>query len=139
MLYRRSKTMRRYLIYIIVATISTLLMWGCSVTDGGCLNDNNHNGDRPTMPIKRRPIVPSTKLPRPRLISKITWLKGNTLAISLAERVPSAEVIVRDIYSGEEYGYIFEGDSITITIPTHSVEVEVCINDERYTYTIEEE
>lgn len=101
-------------------------------------NSKPGGDDRPTMPIKRRPIVPSTKLPRPRIISKIAWLKDNTLAITLAERVASAEVIVRDMFNDEEYGYIFEGDSITITVPTHGVEVEVCIDNERYTYTIAE-
>lgn len=137
----KSDAMRRYLIYIITATMLLPLMWGCSVSDMDFVtNDGDQpSEDKPTTPIKRRPIVPSTKLPRPRIISNISWVSAKDLGITLTEYATSAEVIVRDTIGCEVYGYVFEGDSITISVPAQSVEVEVCIDDERYIFRIEEE
>lgn len=115
------------------------MMWSCSV-DFDSVNDQGSAPEpsRPTVPIKRRPIVPSTKLPRPRLIAKVAWSQDNTLAVRLVEDVAVAEVIVRDRAEDREYAYIFEGDSIDVTLPDHSVEVEVRVGDERYLYIVEE-
>lgn len=115
------------------------MMWSCAA-DFDSVNDQSSAPEpsRPTVPIKRRPIVPSTKLPRPRLIAKVAWSQDNTLAVRLVEDVAVAEVIVRDRAEDKEYAYIFEGDSIDVTLPDHSVEVEVRVGDERYLYIVEE-
>ncbi|MBR3827280.1 MAG: hypothetical protein IKJ38_06180 [Alistipes sp.] len=132
--------MRRYLIYIITVVTAALMMWSCAA-DFDSINGDHSSApepSRPTVPIKRRPIVPSTKLPRPRLIAKVAWSQDNTLAVRLVEDVAVAEVIVRDRVEDKEYAYIFEGDSIDVTLPDHSVEVEVRVGDERYLYIVEE-
>lgn len=116
------------------------MMCGCAADFDAGIGDANPNPDpgRPTVPIKRRPIVPSTKLPRPRLIAKVVWKGDNTLAVTLAESVPSAEVVVRDVLSGAEYGYLFEGAGIDVVVPDNSVEVEVRVGGEYYVYTVGE-
>ena len=136
---QKSDDMRRYLIYIITVVTAALMMWSCAA-DFDSVNDQSPAPEpsRPTVPIKRRPIVPSTKLPRPRLIAKVAWSQDNTLAVRLVEDVAVAEVIVRDRVEDREYAYIFEGDSIDVTLPDHSVEVEVRVGDERYLYIVEE-
>lgn len=136
----KSNDMRRYLIYIIMAVTAALMMCGCAADFDAGIGDAGSNPDpsRPTVPIKRRPIVPSTKLPRPRLIAKVAWKGDNTLAVTLTESVPSAEVVVRDVLSGTEYGYLFEGAGIYVVVPDNSVEVEVRIGGEYYVYTVGE-
>lgn len=149
--------MIRYFISLVVAVATALMMWGCSaeILDGECQDPGNGatspgegnpgegdpgEGDPgPTTPIKRRPIVPSTKLPRPRVIERVIWTGVHTLSVELKECVLSAEVIVRDATTGEEHGYLFAGDRIEIAAPERSFEIEVRVGDEHYTYTIEAE
>ncbi|MBP3547068.1 MAG: hypothetical protein J6J64_00115 [Alistipes sp.] len=137
--------MRRYLIYI--STVATaLLMWGCSemdlIEDGSSNNsdpDKPAKPGKPTVPIKRRPIVPTTKLPRPRIIERVEWTRGGALSVQLAESVSAAEVIIRDMLTAEEVGYLFEGDRIEIAVPDTGFELVLRIGDECYVYSVEEE
>lgn len=68
-----------------LALIATIT-YGCEVTND--FGDATSPGDdlppsvKPTVPIKRRPIVPSTKLPRPRIIERIDF-DGSVLSIRL--------------------------------------------------------
>lgn len=137
--------MRRYLIYI-SAVATALLMWGCSEMD--LVEDSNGNNShpdkpakpgKPTVPIKRRPIVPTTKLPRPRIIERVEWTHGGALSVQLAESVSAAEVIIRDMLTAEEVGYLFEGDRIEIAVPDTGFELVLRIGDECYVYSVEEE
>lgn len=68
-----------------LALIATIA-YGCEVAND--FGDTTSPGDdlppsvKPTVPIKRRPIVPSTKLPRPRIIERIDF-DGSVLSIRL--------------------------------------------------------
>lgn len=138
---RRSNIMRRYLIYIITAVITALVMWGCSAADADLNLDTNKPQPlpgRPTVPIKRRPIVPSTKLPRPRVVVKLDWMDDRTIGVELAEPQPFAEVVVRDMWSGEVYTYIFDGQYVEVNVPEGAAEIEVFVGDEHHVYTVEE-
>lgn len=134
--------MRRYLIYI-SAVATALVMWGCE--EMGLVEDSNGNTDKPvkpgkpTVPIKRRPIVPTTKLPRPRIIERVEWTRGGALSVQLAESVSAAEVIIRDMLTAEEVGYLFEGNRIEIAVPDMGFELVLRIGDECYVYSVEEE
>lgn len=134
--------MRRYLIYI-SAVATALLMWGCEemgfVEDSNGSNDKPVKPGKPTVPIKRRPIVPTTKLPRPRIIERVEWTRGGALSVQLAESVSAAEVIIRDMLTAEEVGYLFEGNRIDIAVPDTGFELELRIGDECYVYSVEEE
>lgn len=136
--------MRRYLIYI-SAVATALLMWGCEEMGVDYSSGNNSHPDKPTkpgkptVPIKRRPIVPTTKLPRPRIIERVEWTRGGALSVQLAESVSAAEVIIRDMLTAEEVGYLFEGNRIEIAVPDTGFELELRIGDECYVYSVEEE
>lgn len=121
-------------------------MWGCSemdlIEDGSSNNsdpDKPAKPGKPTVPIKRRPIVPTTKLPRPRIIERVEWTRGGALSVQLAESVSVAEVIIRDMLTAEEVGYLFEGDRIEIAVPDTGFELVLRIGDECYVYSVEEE
>lgn len=136
--------MRRYLIYI-SAVATALLMWGCEEMGVDDSSGNNSHPDKPvkpgkpTVPIKRRPIVPTTKLPRPRIIERVEWTRGGALSVQLAESVSAAEVIIRDMLTAEEVGYLFEGNRIEIAVPDTGFELVIRIGDECYVYSVEEE
>ena len=58
--------MKKMLRYALLCVVVVVLV-GCEAT----LMDaptNNLPGARPTVPLKKRPIVPTTKLPRPRAV-----------------------------------------------------------------------
>ena len=135
---RRSRTMRRYLICVIISVVAALILWGCEASFDGSVGDNHEPSQpsRPTVPIKRRPIVPSTKLPRPRIIANVAWSDDNTLAIRLAEPLSSVEVVVHNSATGEQQGYRFEGDSINIAVAEYPCEVVIRAGDDTYSYVI---
>ena len=61
--------MKRFLKYIVVAIIAIVAV-SCEVGDVHVGNFHPIDGNikpRPTTPIKRRPIVPTAQLPRPRV------------------------------------------------------------------------
>lgn len=56
----------RYALYGVVA-VAALVLVGCEVTLDPSQDMPNVPGIKPTVPLKKRPIVPTTKLPRPRV------------------------------------------------------------------------
>lgn len=65
----------RFAICIVVA----LLMVGC---EAGYVGDLEVPDVKPTVPLKKRPIVPTTKLPRPRVVG---GLEVDTYAVDEVE------------------------------------------------------
>ena len=65
--------MKRYLKYIVVAIIAVVSL-SCEADSNVFVDPENGNSDKPkpTTPIKRRPIVPTTHLPRPRVIEPVS-------------------------------------------------------------------
>ena len=57
--------MKRFLKYIVVAIIAIVAV-SCEVGDAHFHPIEGNIKPRPTTPIKRRPIVPTAQLPRPR-------------------------------------------------------------------------
>ena len=68
----------KFAIFVVIILVAV----GCEV--GEIAAPNAPNPDRPTVPLKRRPIVPSTKLPRPRVA-------GEEFAAIEAEAYEAAE------------------------------------------------
>lgn len=56
----------RYALYGVVA-VAALVLVGCEVTLDPSQDMPNVPGIKPTVPLKKRPIVPTSKLPRPRV------------------------------------------------------------------------
>jgi hypothetical protein len=123
---------------ICLYTLIVALSLSCAAEDSGDIGPANPPPtSKPTVPIKRRPITPTTKLPRPRVIETIDWLRDNIVRLSLCEAVVGAEVIVRDIEAGTWESYAIEGTSIDIPLPDAAAEVVIYLAEEEYTIMIE--
>lgn len=93
-------------------------------------------GIKPTVPLKRRPIVPTTKLPRPRIIEHISWTAAGTLSVALKEDATAVVTIVeRD---GTLRSYVADGRVVEVfDIPEEAFELQIDVAEERYTVVVE--
>ena len=93
-------------------------------------------GIKPTVPLKRRPIVPTNKLPRPKIIERISWTEAGTLSVALTEDTPAVVTIIeRD---GTLRSYVSDAYGVEITdIPDEAFELQIDVADERYTVVVE--
>lgn len=123
---------------IFAYTLIVALSLSCAAEHCGDIGPSNPPPtSKPTVPIKRRPITPTTKLPRPRVIETIDWLRDNGIHLSLCEAVPGAEVMVYDIEAGTWESYAIVGTSIDIPLPDTAAEVVIYLAEEEYTIMIE--
>ena len=131
--------LKRYFVLVCAAMAVASLLWGCE-SFALDVNDGNQNPDvppgKPTVPIKRRPIVPTTKLPRPRIAIDVEWKTGDMIAIKLAEPVLSAEVIVTDVETGESVCIMFDGDSAEIAAIAQSFTLAVNVDGEEHLFVV---
>lgn len=141
----------RYACYGIVAMMIT----GCSVNDykstapdlptdpGDGKEEENPDpgipsnpGIKPTMPIKRRPIVPSQKLPRPRIV-EIYLSDDSTLNITLASDAGIATITIVDHDNNTAQVYVTEDKHIEIeNLPAGEFEVLVETHGEMESFLI---
>lgn len=137
---KRYLVIKRYLVLVCGAMVAASLLWGCSAEafDGDVGSDHLQpdRPGKPTVPIKRRPIVPTTKLPRPRIAIDVEWKTSDMIAIKLAEPVLSAEVIVTDVETGERVCYMFDGDSAEIAATAQSFTLAVNVDGEDHLYVV---
>lgn len=86
--------MKRFLKYVVMAVIAIVAVscevamednFNNDVPPYGPENGGNDGDDKPTTPIKRRPIVPSTNLPRPRVIGYENFLSGTISSCEVVE------------------------------------------------------
>ena len=93
-------------------------------------------GIKPTVPLKRRPIVPKNKLPRPHIIERINWTEAGTLSVTLTEDTPAVVTIIeRD---GTLRSYVSDAYGVEITdIPEETFELQIDVADEHYTVVVE--
>ena len=93
-------------------------------------------GIKPTVPLKRRPIVPKNKLPRPHIIERINWTEAGTLSVALTEDTPAVVTIIeRD---GTLRSYVSDAYGVEITdVPEEAFELQIDVADERYTVVVE--
>ena len=140
----------RYACYGIVAMMIT----GCSVNDccspgapEPTIPGNNDEGEepgdipsnpgiKPTIPIKRRPIVPSQKLPRPRIV-EIYLSDDSTLNITLASDAGIATITIVDHDNNTAQVYVTEDKHIEIeNLPAGEFEVLVETHGEMESFLI---
>ena len=86
--------MKRIIGFIIVAVIAIVAVsceameaFDPTLSPGG----DNGQGPLPTKPIKRRPIVPTTRLPRPRVIGYENLSNGTLSSYEVVELEPESE------------------------------------------------
>lgn len=127
------------MIRVFIYMLAVALLTGCAadVVEGDHNHDQMPLRPKPTVPIKRRPIVPTTKLPRPRIIETIEWLESIGMRVTLCEAHVNAEVVVRDSATGTWTSYALNGTTIDIPLPDTTAEVTIYIGDEEYTVRVE--
>ena len=109
------KSLFRYLSLALIATIA----YGCEAAND--FGDATSPGDdmppsvKPTVPIKRRPIVPTTKLPRPRIIERIEF-DGSVLSVHFASESIDVQVELVNLATGESLVPYYGDEQITIAI-----------------------
>lgn len=85
----------KHILLLIIASTLTACEASLDIGDIDIPPPGDGDDNRPTTPIKRRPIVPKNKLPRPRVIDDVN-LKLDILSISTtAENGDVAEVELR--------------------------------------------
>ena len=92
---------------------------------------------KPTVPLKKRPIVPTTKLPRPRIAEVVHIADGGVMVKLAAEVEAMVMVTALDTCASEEY-VIDGGELVLMDIPAGAVEIIVEVDGEREVYMIEE-
>ena len=92
---------------------------------------------KPTVPLKKRPIVPTTKLPRPRVVEVWQMDEGGVMVKLTAE--VTAAVTVTALESYELHQYVIDGGELVLMdMPAGAVEIVVEVDGEREVYLIEE-
>jgi hypothetical protein len=84
--------MKRIIGFIIVAIIAIVAV-SCEADafDPALPESGEGQGPLPTKPIKRRPIVPTTRLPRPRVIGYENLSNGTLSSYEVVELEPESE------------------------------------------------
>ena len=123
----------KYIIYSIVV-LSAVACYFSPTQDAPVWNDAR---PKPTVPLKKRPIVPTTKLPRPRIAEVVHIADGGVMVKLAAEVEAMVMVTALDTCASEEY-VIDGGELVLMDIPAGAVEIVVEVDGEREVYLIEE-
>ena len=91
---------------------------------------------RPTVPLKKRPIVPTTKLPRPRVV-EFGYTAQGAMVVTLAEGVDMAMVDIITLSSGEVVRHYVMEPTQLLTVPTEAFEIVVEVDGEVESYLVE--
>lgn len=129
------KSLFRYLSLALIATIA----YGCELAnDFGDATSPGYDippSVKPTVPIKRRPIVPTTKLPRPRIIERIEF-DGSVLSVHFASESIDVQVELVNLATGESLvPYCTEGP-MAIAVERGTYLLTVDAGDSTYTEEI---
>ena len=93
---------------------------------------------KPTVPLKKRPIVPTSKLPRPRVASVTKNAEGGLVG-SIAEGVDSATVTITEHDTRTMITYVVDGDVFELNDISESLfDVAVEAHGEVDVYTVME-
>lgn len=125
----------RYVLYCIVVLVAV-----------GCELDVMMPGDmqpgpcpvKPTVPLKKRPIVPTSKLPRPR-VAEVSITAEGGLVVSMAESVDMAVVTITEHDTRNVMTYIVDGREFELSdISESAFDVAVEADGEVDVYTVME-
>ena len=122
------------IIYSIVVLSAVACSFAPTLDDVPAWNDAR---PKPTVPLKKRPIVPTTKLPRPRIAEVVHIADGGVMVKLAAEVEAMVMVTALDTCASEEY-VIDGGELVLMDIPAGAVEIIVEVDGGREVYLIEE-
>ena len=134
----------RYITLWVAATV--LLMTSCEINVGimdeptlppdDAQDVDPGFGVKPTVPLKRRPIVPTNKLPRPRIVEHIGWTAAGTLSVALTDDSPMVVTLIES--DGTMRGYVADGRGVEISnVPADIFELQIDIDGESYSVVVE--
>jgi hypothetical protein len=125
--------------------VIALVMVGCEA-----MEDKMDNGDmgedvcpeplpvKPTVPLKKRPIVPTSKLPRPR-VAEVSITAEGVLVVSIAEGVDMATVTITEHDTRKMITYVVDGGVLELNdISESAFDVAVEADGEVDVYTVME-
>ena len=119
-----------------IFVVIILLAAGCEV--GEITAPMDPKPGRPTVPLKRRPIVPSTKLPRPRAVELVQCTEGG-LKVVLSPEVTVATVVVTELETCVSEAYVVDGGVLELwNIPAGEFEVVIDVDGETMSYRVAE-
>lgn len=121
------------LLYGVVA----LLAVGCMADEPTSPDPLPSPGVRPTVPLKRRPIVPTTKLPRPRVAE--VWQSAEGVTVEFTPDVHCAVVTVEECTTGAVSSYIVDGGALELSnLSMGDFKIVVEVDDATSIYRVEE-
>lgn len=128
----------------IACGVAVLVMVGCS-SDEAVLDPGQRPGEgdvtpglRPTVPLKKRPIVPSTKLPRPRCVGVSMNAEGG-MVVTLCEDVGVATITVVEHEGAAASIYMVDSDVFVLNdIPESAFDIVVEVDGVVETYSVME-
>ncbi len=128
----------------IACGVAVLVMVGCSLNEAA-LEPSQRPGEgdvtpglRPTVPLKKRPIVPSTKLPRPRCVGVSMNAEGG-MVVTLGEDVGVATITVVEHEGAAASIYMVDSDVFVLNdIPESAFDIVVEVDGVVETYSVME-
>lgn len=128
----------------IACGVAVLVMVGCSLNEAA-LEPSQRPGEgdvtpglRPTVPLKKRPIVPSTKLPRPRCVGVSMNAEGG-MVVTLCEDVGVATITVVEHEGAAASIYMVNSDVFVLNdIPESAFDIVVEVDGVVETYSVME-
>ena len=128
----------------IACGVAVLVMVGCSLNEAA-LEPSQRPGEgdvtpglRPTVPLKKRPIVPSTKLPRPRCVGVSMNAEGG-MVVTLCEDVGVATITVVEHEGAAASIYMVDSDVFVLSdIPESAFDIVVEVDGVVETYRVME-
>lgn len=133
----------------IACGVAVLVMVGCSSLDEAVLDPGQPPGEgdvtpglrpglKPTVPLKKRPIVPSTKLPRPRCVGVSMNAEGG-MVVTLGEDVGVATITVVEHEGAAASIYMVYSDVFVLNdIPESAFDIVVEVDGVVETYSVME-
>ena len=99
-------------------------------------HDGGVGDEVPTVPLKKRPIVPTTKLPRPRVVD-IYFLAERTMVVEMAEEECVAAVTITEHDTNSVVVYVVDDEVFELDdIPVGTFDIAVEVDGEVETYTV---
>lgn len=124
----------KYIIYCLVVLSAV----ACAYAEDFDGNPTQIDTNKPTVPLKRRPIVPTTKLPRPRVVDVVERVDGSIMVALSAEIGTVAMVTVTTLDDCASECYLVEGGNVFVLqdVPQGTFEIMIEVDGEVDTYKI---
>ena len=121
---------------IAICLVVALVAVGCEVAFEGDVVYPGPAPAKPTVPLKKRPIVPTTKLPRPRIIDVAERTDGSIMVVLSAE-VSAAMVTVTTFETCMSECCVVDGNMFVLQdVPQDTFEIMIEVDGEVDTYKI---